>query len=96
MKDSSDNTFLFIQVNMTQMIPMPICLKMNCVKRRIVISVSTKAFPLYLAAVSFEDEFYRNNCEMDHYLTGLQHGYRLFKQNDKSSADFWRAFLSNS
>ena len=50
------------------------------------------AFLPYLAAVSFEDEFYRNNCETDYYLTDFSMGIALFKQNDKSSADFWRAF----
>lgn len=56
------------------------------------ISVSTMAFLPYLEAVSFEDEFYRNNCETDYYLTDFSMGIALFKQNDKSSADFWRAF----
>ena len=54
--------------------------------------VDTMAFLPYLAAVSFEEEFYRNKCETDYYLTDFSIGIALFKQNDKSSADFWRAF----
>ena len=56
------------------------------------ISVDTMAFLPYLAVASFEDVFDSNSCETDCYLNDFSMGIALFKQNDKSSADFWRAF----
>ncbi len=61
-------------------------------KKKDGIMVDTMEFLPYLAAASFEDEFYNNHCETDDYLADFSIGIALFKQNNKTSADFWRAF----
>lgn len=46
----------------------------------------------FMAAISFEDEFFMNSCDTSSFIHDLSMGIALYKKNGRTSADFWRDF----